>query len=176
MPSQRTLDQPAPSVLAAVIESAQRTPSFADLIPQDETQQAGFIWMEETTFTNNAAYVAEGSTKPESAFALTENVARLSKIATTLPVTTEQLEDVPQLRAYIDNRGTTQIQLAEEDALLNFEQSANGFDGYVDTVNVNGKQLWRVRAGPQTQRADAVRVRDQIKAKLGVDGNVVTAP
>lgn len=53
---------------------------------------------------------------------------------------------------------------------------ANGFDGYVDTVNVNGKQLWRVRAGPQTQRADAVRVRDQIKAKLGVDGNVVTAP
>ncbi|WP_426271501.1 SPOR domain-containing protein [Dyella kyungheensis] len=53
---------------------------------------------------------------------------------------------------------------------------ANGFDGYVDTVNANGKQLWRVRAGPQTQRADAVRVRDQIKSKLGVDGNVVTAP
>jgi len=53
---------------------------------------------------------------------------------------------------------------------------ANGFDGYVDTVNANGKQLWRVRAGPQTQRADAVRIRDQIKTKLGVDGNVVTAP
>jgi len=53
---------------------------------------------------------------------------------------------------------------------------ANGFDGYVDTVNANGRQLWRVRAGPQTQRADAMRVRDQIKAKLGVDGNVVTAP
>lgn len=53
---------------------------------------------------------------------------------------------------------------------------ANGFDGYVDTVNANGKQLWRVRAGPQTQRDDAVRVRDQIKAKLGLDGNVVAAP
>ncbi|RDI98256.1 SPOR domain-containing protein [Dyella solisilvae] len=53
---------------------------------------------------------------------------------------------------------------------------ANGFDGYVDTVNANGKQLWRVRAGPQTQRADAVRIRDQIKSKLGVDGNVVSAP
>ncbi|AIF48474.1 SPOR domain-containing protein [Dyella japonica] len=53
---------------------------------------------------------------------------------------------------------------------------ANGFDGYVDSVNANGKQLWRVRAGPQTQRADAVRIRDQIKGKLGVDGNVVTAP
>lgn len=53
---------------------------------------------------------------------------------------------------------------------------ANGFDGYVDTVNAGGKQLWRVRAGPQTQRDDALRVRDQIKSKLGLAGNVVTAP
>jgi cell division septation protein DedD len=53
---------------------------------------------------------------------------------------------------------------------------ANGFDGFVDTVQSGGKQLWRVRAGPQTQRADALRVHDQIKAKLGVDGNVVSVP
>jgi cell division septation protein DedD len=53
---------------------------------------------------------------------------------------------------------------------------ANGFDGYVDTVTAGGKQLWRVRAGPQTQRDDAVRIRDQIKSKLGIGGNVVTAP
>ncbi|WP_343820603.1 SPOR domain-containing protein, partial [Dyella marensis] len=53
---------------------------------------------------------------------------------------------------------------------------SNGFDGYVDTVNASGKQLWRVRAGPQTQRDDAVRVRDQIKTKLGLAGNVVSAP
>lgn len=53
---------------------------------------------------------------------------------------------------------------------------ANGFDGYVDTVNANGKQLWRVRAGPQTQRDDAVRIRDQIKSKLSIDGNIVAAP
>lgn len=53
---------------------------------------------------------------------------------------------------------------------------ANGFDGYVDTVNAGGKQLWRVRAGPQTQRDDAMRVRDQIKSKLGLAGNVVSAP
>lgn len=53
---------------------------------------------------------------------------------------------------------------------------ANGFDGFTDSVNVNGKQLWRVRAGPQTQRADAERLRDQIKAKLGMAGNVVGVP
>ena len=53
---------------------------------------------------------------------------------------------------------------------------ANGFDGYVDTVTAGGKQLWRVRAGPQTQRDDAVRIRDQIKSKLSISGNVVSAP
>ncbi len=53
---------------------------------------------------------------------------------------------------------------------------AAGFDGFVDSVNVNGKRLWRVRAGPQTQRDDASRVRDQIKAKLGLPGNIVSVP
>ena len=53
---------------------------------------------------------------------------------------------------------------------------ANGFDGFVDTVKSGGKQLWRVRAGPQTQRDDAVRVREQIKSKLGIDGNIVPMP
>lgn len=53
---------------------------------------------------------------------------------------------------------------------------ANGFDGFVDSVQSGGKQLWRVRAGPQTQRTDAQRLHDEIKAKLGIDGNVVSVP
>ena len=53
---------------------------------------------------------------------------------------------------------------------------ANGFDAYVDSVTVSGKRLWRVRAGPQTQRADASRVREAIHGKLGISGNIVSAP
>jgi cell division septation protein DedD len=53
---------------------------------------------------------------------------------------------------------------------------AAGFDGFTDSVTSGGRTLWRVRAGPQTQRADAERVRDQIKAKLGMAGNVVGVP
>lgn len=53
---------------------------------------------------------------------------------------------------------------------------ANGFDGFVDSVTAGGRKLWRVRAGPQTQRDDAQRVRDQIKSKLGLAGNVVSVP
>ncbi len=53
---------------------------------------------------------------------------------------------------------------------------AAGFDGFVDSVQSGGRTLWRVRAGPQTQRADAQRVHEQIKAKFGIDGNVVSVP
>lgn len=51
-----------------------------------------------------------------------------------------------------------------------------GFDGFVDSVSAGGRQLWRVRAGPQLRRADAEQVRDQIKARLGMAGNVVSVP
>jgi cell division septation protein DedD len=64
---------------------------------------------------------------------------------------------------------------AEANALRD-KLRAGGFDGFVDTVSVGGKKLWRVRAGPQTRRVDAERVRDQIKAKFGIGGNVVGVP
>lgn len=52
-----------------------------------------------------------------------------------------------------------------------------GIPGYVDSIaSSGGAKLWRVRAGPQTQRDDAVRLKDQIKAKVGLDGVVVPAP
>lgn len=54
---------------------------------------------------------------------------------------------------------------------------AAGIAGYVDSVaSSSGAKLWRVRAGPQTQRDDAVRLKDQIKTKTGLDGVVVSAP
>lgn len=52
-----------------------------------------------------------------------------------------------------------------------------GIAGYIDSAaSASGAKLWRVRAGPQTQRDDAVRLKDQIKAKVGLDGVVVPAP
>ena len=127
--------------LPIVIPSAQRTPSFEDLIPHSDFadgpgQTSGFTYMEETTFTNNAAYTAEGATKPESAFQLTERTVKASKIATTLPVSEEQLEDVPQAQEYITSRGTFQMQLAKEDALLNFTNGSNNWDGFLQKSGV----------------------------------------
>lgn len=112
--------------------------------------------------------------------------ARL-KISQAIPGAPARLEagastppgDVPAI-AGPAKAGAWAVQVAamgsQADALaLRDKLRANGFDGFVDSVNAGGRRLWRVRAGPQTQRSDAVSLRDQIKAKLGLDGNVVSA-
>lgn len=49
-----------------------------------------------------------------------------------------------------------------------------GFAAFVDKVNANGTTLWRVRAGPEVDRAAAEKLRTGIKDKLKLDGMIVT--
>jgi HK97 family phage major capsid protein len=87
-----------------VIESAQRPIQVSDIVPIDPTSQAAYVYMEETTFTNNAAEVAEGGTYGEAALALTEQSSTVRKVGVWLPVTDEQLEDEAGAQAYINRR------------------------------------------------------------------------
>lgn len=87
-----------------VVDDAQRPVQVLDLIPGATTTQSAVVYMEETTFTNASDGTAEGGSFPESALALTEVSSPVRKISTYLPVTDEQLEDVPQAQAYVNNR------------------------------------------------------------------------
>jgi DedD protein len=51
-----------------------------------------------------------------------------------------------------------------------------GFAAFVDRFAGEDRTLWRVRAGPDAERADAEKLRAQIRDKLGIDGVVVTQP
>lgn len=80
-----------------VVPIAQRPVELVDLIPKFTTNSPTVTWMEQTTRTNAAAETAEAAAKPEATIVYTERTSNVRKIAVLLPVTDEQLEDVPQL-------------------------------------------------------------------------------
>jgi len=117
----------------------------ADLLPVLPTSQAAIKYMEETTFTNNAAETAEGGTYGEAALAFTERSVPVEKIAVWLPVTDEQLEDVPSMAAYINNRLAYMLEARLDSQILNGNGTPPNLMG---TLNVSGIQTQAKGADP----------------------------
>lgn len=64
---------------------------------------------------------------------------------------------------------------ADANALRGRARSA-GFTAFVERVVTDAGPLWRVRIGPELQRANADRIKAQVAQKLQIDGVVVTHP
>jgi HK97 family phage major capsid protein len=92
--------------------------------------------MEETTFTNAAAETAEAGTYPEAALALTEQTSPVRKIAVFLPVTDEQLEDVPQVQGYLNNRLPFFLRQRLDGQVLNGNGTAPNLRGFLNVVGI----------------------------------------
>ncbi len=122
-----------------VVEYAHRRPVVADIIPQSPTEQSSVVYMEETTSTNNAATRSEGGQAGESAIAYTERTAPVREIATFLPVTEIQLEDVGQAESLINNRLLSFLDLTEEAQLLTGDGSAPNIDGFLNKSGVQSQ-------------------------------------
>jgi len=130
---------PRDNVVAGI---ATRPLSLLDVIPQMEWPHASYKFMEETTFTNNSAEIAESvqgtlSAYPESALAYTERTVDMRKVATFLPVSDEQLEDVPGMVEYLNARLAFMVKQRYEAQLIAGNGVAPNVTGM---LNVSGIQ------------------------------------
>lgn len=119
-----------------MIDFVTRPIQVVDTVPTTTTSQTAIKYMQETTFTNNAAEVAEAGTKPEAALALTEVTDPVRKIAVWIPVTEEQLEDVPGVQSYIDNRLTFMVRQRLDSQILVGDGTAPNLSGILDRVGI----------------------------------------
>lgn len=102
-----------------IVDLVQQRPVIADLISQTNTTMDTVKWIEETMYTNNATATAEGAAAPESALQFVERSAPVQKIATHIPVTEEQLADVPFIQTLVNERLLLMLRQSEDNYLLN---------------------------------------------------------
>lgn len=126
-----------------VVDYVTRPIQVTDTIPMGMTAQTAIKYMEETTFTNNAAEALEGGAYGEAALVLTERTDPVQKIAVFLPVTDEQLEDVAGIQSYIDNRLTFMLRQRLDRQILIGDGTSPNLSGILD------------RSGLQTQAKGA---------------------
>jgi HK97 family phage major capsid protein len=140
-----------------VIEKATRPVQILDIIPTGPTTQAAVVYMEETTRTHSAAERAENATYAESAFALTQRSETVRTIGDSVPVTDEQLDDVDQVQAYLDQRLTFGVNQRLDNQVINGDGNAPNLTGIVN------------KAGIQTQAKGADPAQDAFyKAMVNV--------
>lgn len=133
-----------------VVDAVTRPIQLLDLIPMGQTDQSSVVYMEETTRTHSAAETAEGTAYPESTFELTERSSQVRKIADSIPVTDEQLEDEAQVRSYLNQRLAFGVRQRLDGQVLNGNGTPPNLEGI---LNVSGIQTQALGADP---RFDAV--------------------
>lgn len=86
------------------VDAPTRPIELIDILPTSQTGSDSIKYMLETTRAHGAAEVAEGGDYAESEFVFTEKTSPVQKIGDSVPVTDEQLADVPFMGTYINGR------------------------------------------------------------------------
>jgi len=153
-----------PDAQPGVLQKLFQPLRIADLLASGTTDSNVVRYIEETTATNAAASVAEGAAKPESTLILSQVDEPVRKVATFLPVTDEMLEDVSQLRSYIDGRLRLFVEQREESLIYGGDGIAPNLSGLI------------TRSGVQTQAKGADSAHDAIYKAMTKVRNVFLEP
>jgi HK97 family phage major capsid protein len=124
-----TVDVP----LAPIGLPPERPRYIADVVSRKTIDGPTGTWLRQTAFTNNAAVVAKGAEKPESALTLTRETADLSVLAhliTGLHVV--DLDDESNLQSVIGNRLYYGLKLELDDQIVNGNGMAPNLQGILD--------------------------------------------
>lgn len=119
----------APDMQPGVFPGTERRLTVRDLITPGSTDSNMIQYVKETGFTNNAAPVSEGDTKPESSLTYALTQSPVVTIAHWIKASKQILDDFKQLRSNIDGRLRYGLKLVEENQLLKGSGVGNNLNG-----------------------------------------------
>jgi len=102
-----------------------------DLISPGRTGAAAIFWVQQTGFTNNAATVAENTTKPYSDIAFNSKITPVQTVAHMFKASKQILDDFAQLASTIDAEMRYGLKYAEEQQILFGDGTGTNLEGIV---------------------------------------------
>lgn len=116
---------------AGIVALPERRMTVRDLLTPGRTSSNAIQYVRETGFTNAAAIVTEGQTKPESDLTFELLTRSVSTIAHWILASKQILDDAPMLESHIDGRLRYGLAYAEEQQLLNGSGSGEQLHGLI---------------------------------------------
>lgn len=101
-----------------IITNPNQRLTVRDLLAPGDTESNAVAYLRELLFTNNAAPVAENTTKPYSEVTFEEVLSGVKTIAHLMKVAKQTLDDLPQLRSIINGRLLNGLKRVEDTQLL----------------------------------------------------------
>ena len=123
---------PIATRLPGIREPGSMPLNVRSLLSVGRTQSSAIEFVREKLFTNNAAAVAEGATKPESNLEVELETATVKTIAHWIRASKQILDDIPQFESYIDSRLLYGLKYAEDDQLMNGDGTGANVKGLME--------------------------------------------
>lgn len=135
-----------------IVAPAQRGARVRDLMAVIPTSSASIEYVRETGFTNAAAMVSQGATKPESTLTFELKTANARVIAHWTQASRQILDDVPRLQNFLDGRLRYGVQLKEDQQILLGDGTGQNLHGLVPQATAFNAPLGM----PLTTMADKI--------------------
>lgn len=160
---------PVPEVVPGVVDKLFQQVRVPQLILSGQTSSSSLRYVVEGTATSGAAGVAEAGAKPQSTLGFTTSDEPVRKIATSIKVSDEMLEDAAQVRSYIDGRLRLFVEIEQERQVI-LGAGTNELIGIKPSGNTRGINIY---AGGTAAGDKAVQL---FKALNGQRGSALLEP
>ncbi len=123
-----------PNYLPGIVPMLFQQLLVADLFAQGTTDSPLISFVKEGTWNDNSAAVAEGALKPLSDDSFLRSAVQVGKIANTMKMTDEMVQDVGQVVGFLNERLVFGVKRQEEVQLL----SGTGYPGVLGLLGQTG--------------------------------------
>lgn len=151
-----------PQIVGGVFRGEDLQGTIRDALINGQTGSDAITFVRETSFTNNAAAVAEatatdGTTglKPESDLQMEEVTVAVKTLAHWMAITRQTLQDAPQMRTTVEGRLLDGLRLEESDQLLNGDGTGANILGLRNQPNIQVLDAAAFTANPVADAGSA---------------------